>query len=425
MRKASLLSIPKLGPKWGDPVKQKTLQLIRKVGKTETCRSVIVLEIMSPYELEKCPHLDCGGSLRRSGRPRHRYWDLPIGNVPSMVEIIHQNYQCRDCDRFPTPPAPELDDRRGATKRFVDYVSKRALSEKFSDVAWATGLHNTSVRDYFLERIEQRDRERRTPALPKCVWLHRIRSVRTCSVVADLMTEKTIDVIPSEDRLEQFLQTSVNSQTESFAIDVHEPYHTLVQKIAPRAVIFVPRFALLTFSMAQMKPLLVWAGRTAKTHQQHNVQKLIDAGRRPQKINVLHQLLKHVSKTAVERVKTACQLYLGFVEILRSDSAPAAERLFDGWIKSIPSACEPHLADFVETLQAWREEIFNPTAFEKITPNQGRELATHIGGIIKEGRGYDYDVLRGKLLYGPTASAAKIVKVRNASGFEPEYGADS
>jgi hypothetical protein len=322
-----------------------------------------------------------------------------------MVEIRYQGYECLKCGRFPTARVPELDVKRGATQRLVEYVAHQALTRRFSDIADETGLHNTSVREYFLERVERWDEEATGDDInPKYVWLHRVKNVRRHCVVADLLTQKPIGLISSDDRIERSFEPSFTSQIDSFATDVSDSYRSILVRMAPRAVIFVPRSALLTFSMVQMRPLLLWASRTVTRSQYRNLQKLIDLGRKPQRLIFMHQRLQTFAKSSTGRAETACNLYLGFLEILSATSASRAEELFYNWVQSIPPPCESHLSEFVETLNSWKKEIFNTTAFETITADQGLALALHVRAIVKEGRGYDYEVLRGKLVYGPTPS---------------------
>jgi len=297
----------------------------------------------------------------------------------------------------------EIDSKRGATKRFVEYVVDRALGEKFSTVANDTGLHNTSVRDYFLEAVESWDKKRRDRELPEYVWLHRVKTVRSCTVIADLKTEKPIELVAREEDVGKYLKNRFNvRRVKAFAVELDDDYRAVALTAVPRAVIFVPRSELLAFSLEHIRPLFIWAGRNVSGTDQRTLKKLLAFGRKSLGLTALQRRMTQSIETTGGRAKTACGVYANFLRVLQATSASAARESFQDWIKSIPAECEPYLEDLVETLRSWEKEVFHEVSFEAVSAEQGRALALHIREIIQSGRGYDYEVLRAKLIYGPS-----------------------
>jgi hypothetical protein len=365
--------------------------------------------MISPYELSECPDVECKGKLRRCGHHYHRYWDEPVNDTLVKVEIIHQTYECLSCGKFPTPEVKELDSKRKATKRFLEYVTAQALTDKFLAVSKATGYHNTSVRAILLEAADRWDGEQGYTT-PKTLWLHRIKTnTLDYCVIADFTSERPVEVQMTRGDIKSFLSEFMDIENiDFFALDLHAPWREVVRVVAPLAPIFVPKFEILMFCAREMKQLFIWARRTASRSENRNIERILTLLRSDDlTLPRLYRSLLQVIPTKEGRVKVACELYLRFLDVLKAPTADRASELYNHWLGSIPSPCQPHLQDLISSIEEWRCEIFNSATFELTTDNQTRALRSHTRKLIEDGRGYDYEVFRAKLIYGPPPKPVK------------------
>lgn len=90
-----------------------------------------------------------------------------------------------------------------------------------------------------------------------------------------------------------------------------------------------------------------------------------------------------------------------FRAIYKASSRHDAEILYDEW--KTRATRYPQYATFAETVENWREEIFNYFDFG-VTNAVTESLNNLCTQIASRGRGYSFDVLRAKILYGTKAS---------------------
>lgn len=91
-----------------------------------------------------------------------------------------------------------------------------------------------------------------------------------------------------------------------------------------------------------------------------------------------------------------------------------AEIAYDNWKSSLPDNISPYFSDLIRAVDNWHTEIFN--YFDYRVTNAFTECVNnHIKAIARQGRGYNFEVLRAMTLF--THAKHKLKQKSFRSGF--------
>src|SRR5512138_2008169 len=113
-----------------------------------------VFEIRYTVMPPACP---CCGQmlprLQKFGTMRQEFRDLPIHGKSVNLIVQRQRFRCQECGQTFMNFLPEFDEKRRATKRFVDYVRNKAFSRTFTSIADELSVDEKTIRNIFNDYI--------------------------------------------------------------------------------------------------------------------------------------------------------------------------------------------------------------------------------------------------------------------------------
>lgn len=349
-----------------------------------------------------CPQ--CGGiAYHRFGVRKQEYHDLPVHMKRVTIMVHRQRYRCKVCQYVYTVPIPHMDDSHFMTERLVKFLRIQSVrAPTFSALGRLVGLDPDTVKNLFLEHLAELDGKRviETPE-----WLgideKKLGGAYRC-VLTDVKHGKPLEMLPQRDEetLRKFILSLDRSKIVGVVIDMYREYRAIVEDLLPNAIIVVDKFHIMRMANECLDDVRK-ASRDDMPHAQSKQLKRdrkllmkneakLDAG---QKFRLSTWLLNFKGLGKAYAAKEA------YVAIWSSDTREIAEYLYDEWLKKLDPEIRPAFQKLTGAMKRWSAYIFN--YFDHRFTNAYTES---INGIIKDiqqsGRGYSFDVIRAKMVYG-------------------------
>ena len=249
-------------------------------------------------------------------------------------------------------------------------------------------------------------------------------------VFTDIRLGRIIEMTEKRTKIEviSFLQQLPNSQNiKIVTIDMCTTYREAVFEVLPHARVVIDKFHVIKMAVAALENIRKQMNGTVSKRERSHL------------LHLRYLLLANYESLSEEqhlRLKVIFSDYPCFElpyllkeelrEMYKSKTTADAIRLFELWKDHIP----PEMTDFVEiskTIYRWRKEIFS--YFDCRVANATTEsLNNLIKCIQRQARGYTFEVLRTKVLYGTKATkkaAYSFSKPKSNSSktmFSYEYG---
>jgi transposase len=97
--------------------------------------------------ISRLPALPASSAL---SRPTATY---PLGQ-PVTILVERKRFRCRSCARTQFDAIPDLDDKRFATRRLVEFIHQESFRRPFSPIAADIGIDEKTVRNVFEDHAE-------------------------------------------------------------------------------------------------------------------------------------------------------------------------------------------------------------------------------------------------------------------------------
>lgn len=376
----------------------------------------------------------CGNTwVRKDGGYIREAKDFPIRGKPVIFQIDTFRYECvrpscqqkKFVPRFPQA----IDENSQLTIRLRDAIASCDFSKRtFDDVAKQYGVDRETVRRIFLEKVRELDQETKYDDVV-CLGIdeaHLAKEMRGVLVDCSSKKAKLIDLLP--DRRQQTIVAALrrfeNLGTIRYVtMDMSAAYRDAVLAELPNAIVVVDRFHVILH--------LIEATEKARKATEAMIEAEIaqlPAGKRDRETDlwksqrkvINHFWFKKNVTNLTDRqyrgLATLMKNYPAFGDVIRTkeqfsaiyDCATRtdAEAMYDAWYNDLMTSGNPGLEPFkalARTVSNWHEWIFNYFDVEPgISRTNGPTEAINgeIKRINKMGRGYSFEVLRGKLLYG-------------------------
>ncbi len=342
-------------------------------ARDEMERLVIVAEACVPPP-GQCPV--CGKQpLYKHGRRTYQYADTPMHGKPVMLDIERQRFRCKACGKVITPDIPSLDDKRIATRRLVQYVESCCLSRTFTAIAHETGMAVNTVKNIAMDYIARLDREyvRETPRI---MGVDELRICgNDCVVITNLEMVTVFDILPkrAKDVITPYFKDLKNKEkVEWIVLDMWGPYKDVLGEQIPRA------------RMVSDKLHVV------------------------ERASTMLERLAYIERHSHQRAK-AYDLAEAFQAIFELDDRAEAEAAFKDWAKLVTSEYDESLGGIVRMVNQYYDNIFGyfDLGVAKVFA-KARHAIIQMGGRM--GRGYGFEIVRGRCLYDRVpAQAGRVV----------------
>jgi transposase len=354
-----------------------------------------------------CP--ECGSvSYYKHGKVERFVRDLSSFGKRVGINIKGNRYKCRDCE----PPVTfsetyqSVDERDKMTIRLREHIKLQSLRQPFSNIAEEYSISPTTVKRIFNEYVEQNERYMvfKAPRVLGIDEVHLNKQMR--AVFTDIEGLKVLDML--KDRNKQtvidFLKKIPDKRTvESVTTDMWQPYKDAIREVLPHAKQIVDKFHVIQY------------GSKAMEDSRKAFRKTLTDKQRKQLMHDRFILLKNKEDLKPQEqwnlqiwfvtfptLKAAYDLKEGLRDMYLCETREEAEEYFKQWKNSIPEDMTS-FKEVAKMINNWHTEIFN--YFDDRYTNAFTESINNlIKHIEKRGRGYSFEVLRAKVLFGTKAT---------------------
>lgn len=333
--------------------------------------------------------------------------DIPIHGKPVILMLKHNRYKCPCCNKTFYQPFYCIERNDKVTLRLKHYIQQQSLRKPFLEVGYDCGLSHTSVRKYFKEEIARLDAERNIKA-PRVLGIdeaHLNKKMR--GVFTDTENNKLLEI--TEDNLKRTVKHTIQNMEgyediEVVTIDMWSGYRYACRELIPNATIVVDKFHVVQYANTALDKV--------RKELKHSLCK--------DRTRILRNdrwvLLKNKEDLSEKDIMLRDTWFDEFPELgvaywlketLRDiyieskDRYEAFQRFYE-WECRIPDDFKA-FKDLQNTYNNNKQEIFN-YFLQPYTNAYTESINNVIKSIEKAGKGYSYEVLRAKVLYGTTAT---------------------
>lgn len=321
--------------------------------------------------------------------------------------VIHSHrYFCQNCHSIWVPSYKSIADKARMTNRMREYIRVQALKEKFSHISRELDISVTTIKGIFSEYVAELDAKRKIVA-PRVLGMdeNKLNGAYRC-IFTDIENHLIIDMTANRKLTtvcDWIARLPEKERIECVTVDMWGPYKEAVNAELPGIPIVIDKFhvvkhlheALDGIRKEEQDKLTTKQRRQLKNSKwllSTNYNDLDDS----QKIRLEFLLGTYPQFREPHRLKEDFK-----DTVYGADDRKSAEKAFKKW--SDEAIKYPQYAEFIEMVENWNDEIFN--YFDHRYTNAVTEA---LNAICKEiaaaGRGYTFDVLRAKILYGTKAS---------------------
>lgn len=374
-----------------------------KVTKVETAVEDIAITAESKHQPISCDK--CGSrELVRFGVRPQKYRDLPIHCKRVEITVNRQRYRCNGCKSILMDELPDMDEKRAATTRLVRHVQTAAIKKPFMILAAELGLDEKTVRTVFKEHIPSLA-VRYRPTTPAILGIDEVQAFRKLRCVLTNIQDGCIyNLLPSRDKehVQHFLHNIPDRhKIKVVCMDMWPPYRDAVYGVLPKAQVVVDKFHVVRMANLGLDTVRKELKVNLKPKQRRTLKK--DRFALLKREKNLTEKGKLILQTWTENeplLKEAHRLKEEFFAIYECSSEAEAREKYRTWEASIPDTLKPKFADLTRAVSNWDREIFNYFRF-RVTNALTEGLNGFIKRISRAGRGYNFDILRAKVIYNP------------------------
>ena len=369
---------------------------------------------VEPEEEETvCLHCSSVNTVRNGTLSRYAR-DLPAFGKQVALMVRQHRYLCRDCGKTCTHGLQSIEGKDRITKRLREQVKKDVLNGTFSSVAASYGLSVTIVKSIFGEYVAEQEKSfvRYAPKVLGIDEAHLNNAMR--GVIVDVEERGLIEILPKRDKksvIEYLESLPRRRNTRVVTMDMWRPYRDAVRDVLPHAMIVIDKFHVIKEVNSALESF-------RKTFQ-----KSLDKPRRISLKSSRFLLLKNredLNTKDEEELKLLLKVYPelsmpyalkeSFRDIYAAGNRFIAEERFEEWKASIPKEYIPFF-NVAATVENWHAEIFNYFDY-RYTNAITESINNLIKSMEKAGRGYTFEVLRAKMLYGTMATKKPVYRTK-------------
>jgi len=331
--------------------------------------------------------------------------DTPTHGKRVGIILERKRYQCKGCRRVFFQPCEDLNSDHRATNRLIKYIEHRAMIRTCTSVADDVGVTEGTVRNILNAHIEKLDKQYQFET-PKILGIDEVHLNRTMRLVLTNIGQKTIvDMIDNRNKatvIKALYRFKNPEKIKIVTMDMWRPYRDAVYSVIPHATIVVDKF-----HIVKMANEAVEKGRKDLREQ-------MDKGQAKQLKKDRYLMLRRrrdldanqefLLSGWTENYPELAELYHAkerFFDIWDSDvSRDDAEDAYETWKDSVPAGIRGYFSDLTRAVDNWHLEAFN--YFDHRVTNAFTEsINNQIKGIMRQGSGYSFNVLRARVLFQP------------------------
>lgn len=333
--------------------------------------------------------------------------DISIQHKRVGLFIDRVKYKCMECGSTFIEPLQSVPERARMTARFRSLIAERSKTSNFIDLERELDISNVTIRQIFLEEMDNLPKPSEILA-PRILGIDEIHIQRqgkhrkqAWAVLCNGEEHTVIDFL--ENRNKETIIARLRAmpelhRTEVVTMDMWQPYRDAVREACGCDVV-VDKFHVVKMANEALdrlrKDLRADMTERMKKDLKNNRYLLLQREAIVRKYSNADELDKWLERFPI--LKTAHALKEQLFAVYDCKGKKEAVAMYNDWKASIPSEL-PHFSEIGDTIDRWHREIFNYFDY-RITNAYVEGINSTIRAIEKQGRGYDFAVLRAKVIY--------------------------
>ena len=352
-----------------------------------------------PTACPKCGTLDC---IYRHGTKATTYVDIPMRGKPAKLRAKVQRYRCTSCKETFLQPLGGILEGRRMTERCATYIKAHSLRDTFTRIAENVGCDDKTVRTLGAEYMAELEASHR-PEMPDWLGIDetQIDGKMRC-VLTDIGERRILDMLPDRDKatLAGWLHRFKDRHwVKGVAIDMWRPYRDVSHQMFPGRPVVIDKFHVVRMANYCMERVRIRLQKQRKAGERRlwlqskamlnmRYAKLAEKGR----FNLDMWLANEPELAAAYGLKEA---FYNIYDLPKAQAVAA----FDAFPGTIPASLKADFKTLTTAMKNWRTEIL--AYFDHPITNAYTEALNGVAKTInRQGRGYTFEVLRARLLYG-------------------------
>ena len=341
--------------------------------------------------------------------------DLNIQDQRVGLILSRHYYQCRECGGRFAEPISCVDGSGRITNRLRQYLADRAKTESFTNIENELQISRPTIRKAFLEEIKKLPTVS-TMATPSVLGIDEICLMKDdysrkqpWAVIANGDDHTVMELLRNRSKptIIALLQSLKDPQkVKVVTMDMWAGYRNVVYEVLPNALVVIDKFHIVKMATEQMDSIRRRYSRTAPSQLKRNKAVFL---MREDKLSPKSIEVRDAWFAEYPVLAQTYRLKESFFNMYSCPTRESAEAYFLDWQKSIPKETDYNgFRLLARTVHRCQKEVFN--YFDVPETNAFVEgLNNVIRAISTQGKGYDFDVLRGKVLF---TAGRKIVRPR-------------
>lgn len=346
------------------------------------------------------------GRLHGHGTQLQTFRDTPSHGKTVRITVHRRRYQCQECRKTLFDPMPDLDGKRLATNRLIEFIRARCFRETFAAIARQVDMDEKTIRHVFDDHVAELAGKLRFET-PRFMGIDELKIIGSYRAMITNVERRTVfdmrETRSKADLLPYFKALRDRDKVEWVAMDIYHVYRQVVREALPQARIVVDRFHIQRMANEVLEKM---RKRFRKTLTDRQRLKLKDER------FLLLKRLHDLKPEAVAKMQAWFQqfpllgeahaLKEGFLSIWDQRDRGSAEAALETWRGNISQELRADFRDILTATANWREEIL--AYFENPITNAYTESVNGIAkGMNRMGRGYSFEVIRARMLYDSKA----------------------
>ena len=365
-----------------------------------------------PVQPEVCPR--CGVEnprVYKHDQQDQTFMDTPMHGKRVGIQVVRQRWRCLECGKTFQQLLPEMDEKRNMTRRLVEYIQQRSLVRTFTEVADDVGVNEKTVRNVFREYVTTLEaaHEIEAPTWLGIDELFLIRKPRC--IFTDVKKRSIVDLLAKRDKLSvsKWLTNLPKKATvEVVTMDMWKPYRDAATALLPDARVVVDKFHVVRMAnkclddtRKRLRTDMTTADRRKLMRDRHIILK------REKDLDVMDHAAMEVWTGMLPELYYGYQAKERFFGIYDAPDRKEGQERYDAWLGSLDMLTRVNFKELITAVENWKPEILN--FFGCGATNAYTEAANGLAKIAnRNGRGYSFEAIRAKIIYGPTVKRGKF-----------------
>lgn len=359
----------------------------------------------------KCAECDSSEHLKRGKKSSRTYRDTTLHDKKCRVEVRRRWWRCASpgCGSYFVPEVPGMEPNHSMTRRLATHIRREALSHPFRKVAASVGCDEALVRDLFHEQIRLLDRHVQFET-PEWMGIDEVHIHRKYICVVTNLHRRTVVAVLEDKTRDALFKYLANLKDRDrirlISTDMDEMYRAAARLLLPDATVVLDRFHIIARATQAVSKLIDDVRRTPPPRM--NLDGLIKDKwallKRRDRCSGEEFLFADMWRRSFPQIEQACEMLQAFYQMWDECQTPREARAcFAGWRKRVSKLTSDEARDaFRPLLKLFAErsdDIFSYFG-TRLTNAYTEQANRRIRDINRMGRGYKFEVLRAKILYG-------------------------